>query len=255
MFLPKFRGSPSFLLFFGVVAGKLYKERSHSTKFPVSVFLSVCPLFEGHLFLGGGGCREALTGVLPFDGMPPVSRRPRQVTAGGQLRERNQPLAVVLRTDEHGEWEHAAAWRDVQRGPQPGALSHPVFGWEGSPRLSKMDYRKKLVPTYSKLSTGGPRSPGARGGLERQAHREPKGCHTASFVEEGYRFVRGGHHVCNNSCFHPPLPPAPNYPQPPPKTTPMISCSQILGSMAHLKVLIEPTRPKAVQRSTLDTCS
>jgi len=30
-----------------------------------------------------------------------------EVTAGGQLRERNQPLAVVLRTDEHGEWEHA----------------------------------------------------------------------------------------------------------------------------------------------------
>ena len=30
-----------------------------------------------------------------------------QVTAGGQLRERNQPLAVVLRNDEHGQWEQA----------------------------------------------------------------------------------------------------------------------------------------------------
>eukprot|EP00913_Durusdinium_trenchii_P030475 g28546.t1 len=30
-----------------------------------------------------------------------------EVTAGGQLRERNQPLAVVLRNDEHGGWESA----------------------------------------------------------------------------------------------------------------------------------------------------
>lgn len=30
-----------------------------------------------------------------------------EVTAGGQLRERNQPLAVVLRNDEHGQWEQA----------------------------------------------------------------------------------------------------------------------------------------------------
>ena len=30
-----------------------------------------------------------------------------EVTAGGQLRKRNQPLAVVLRNNEHGQWEQA----------------------------------------------------------------------------------------------------------------------------------------------------
>ena len=30
----------------------------------------------------------------------------------------------------------------------------PFFGWEGSP--TEIDYRKKLVPTYSNLSTEGP---------------------------------------------------------------------------------------------------
>ena len=35
----------------------------------------------------------------------------------------------------------------------PGALSHPFFGWEGSP--TKIDYRKSWYP-YCKLSTGGP---------------------------------------------------------------------------------------------------
>ena len=34
---------------------------------------------------------------------------------------------------------------------------NPFLGWEGSP--TKIDYRKKLVPTYSILSTGGPRTP------------------------------------------------------------------------------------------------
>ena len=34
------------------------------------------------------------------------------------------------------------------------ALSHPFFGWEGSP--TKIDVLKKLVPAYSILSTGGP---------------------------------------------------------------------------------------------------
>ena len=37
----------------------------------------------------------------------------------------------------------------------PGALSHPFFGWEGSP--TQIDYQKKGYP-YSILSTGGPRS-------------------------------------------------------------------------------------------------
>ena len=41
-----------------------------------------------------------------------------EVTAGGQLRERNQPLAVVLRNDEHGGWESAAPW--VVRGKDRG---------------------------------------------------------------------------------------------------------------------------------------
>ena len=34
------------------------------------------------------------------------------------------------------------------------ALSHPLFGWEGSP--TKIAYRKMLVQTYSNLFTGGP---------------------------------------------------------------------------------------------------
>ena len=43
--------------------------------------------------------------------------------------------------------------------PAIGALSHRFFfDWEGSP---KPDYRKKWVPTYSKLSTAGPRGVGA----------------------------------------------------------------------------------------------
>ena len=43
----------------------------------------------------------------------------------------------------------------VPKSPQPGALSHPFFGWEGSP--TKIDYRRKGYP-YSNLCTGGPRN-------------------------------------------------------------------------------------------------
>ena len=46
-------------------------------------------------------------------------------------------------------------WQPVSRSPSWCPFFNPFFGWEGSP--TKIDYRKKLVPTYSNLSTGGPR--------------------------------------------------------------------------------------------------
>ena len=47
-------------------------------------------------------------------------------------------------------------------GPQLGALSRPFFGWEVL-FSTKQDDGKKLVPTYSHLSTGPRRAWGAWG--------------------------------------------------------------------------------------------
>ena len=44
----------------------------------------------------------------------------------------------------------------AQLGPPIVPFLTPFFGWEGSP--TKIDYSKKLVPTYSSLSTGGPKT-------------------------------------------------------------------------------------------------
>eukprot|EP00438_Fugacium_kawagutii_P016115 Skav235804 [mRNA] locus=scaffold1267:220870:244127:- [translate_table: standard] len=45
-----------------------------------------------------------------------------EVTAGGQLRKRNQPLAVVLRNDEHGQWEQAVGETQSMEKAMPVAM-------------------------------------------------------------------------------------------------------------------------------------
>ena len=84
----------------------------------------------------GQGDRSS-AGVIDPEGPPPLELLPDSDALGS--------LSVGDRSKTKGMF----------LGPPSSALSHILFGWEGSP---KIDYRKKLSwYPYSNLSTGGPR--------------------------------------------------------------------------------------------------